>query len=489
MSVAKPLFVLLLTAIISALASVTAFAAEPEAKLEPKAKSAPKVKPAPVGALGGFSLTPTVGGYSFAGSEHRDPAQLYGLKIGYDKIGKSIEDSLGVEATFNYFTAKSKTVANDTTGYLVRLDAVYPFVQGVKWMPFFAAGAGGIAIDNGVDPDLDINLLLNYGLGLKYFFENYLAVRVDGRHLIIYNNNTSKNNFEVGVGVSYYFGKTVPPMKTKPAVKNEPKKESDGVPLEKVLAPLAPLTALIPPSDSDGDSVIDTLDKCPQTPPGVEVDGNGCPPDSDKDGVRDYLDKCPGTPTGAAVDDNGCPPDSDNDRVPDYLDKCPGTPTGVAVDVNGCPLDADNDGVVDSLDKCPATPVGVSVDADGCTIGIAKKFCNKPAIIAISFDSNKADIKASYHAELDKLGNFLKEFPGSKGTIDGYTDTDGSKAANLILSQARADRIRSYLVNKFEIDSKRIGTKGYGTAKPIASNKYEAGKAKNRRIEAVFICD
>ncbi|MBF0209885.1 MAG: OmpA family protein [Desulfamplus sp.] len=58
--------------------------------------------------------------------------------------------------------------------------------------------------------------------------------------------------------------------------------------------------------DSDGDGVPDDRDKCPDTPPGVEVDADGCPLDSDGDGVPDYLDKCPGTPVGAKVNPMGC---------------------------------------------------------------------------------------------------------------------------------------------------------------------------------------
>lgn len=60
------------------------------------------------------------------------------------------------------------------------------------------------------------------------------------------------------------------------------------------------------PMDSDGDGVIDALDKCPDTPRGVSVDASGCPFDSDKDGVYDYKDQCPGTPLGAHVNDLGC---------------------------------------------------------------------------------------------------------------------------------------------------------------------------------------
>jgi OOP family OmpA-OmpF porin len=252
---------------------------------------------------------------------------------------------------------------------------------------------------------------------------------------------------------------------------------------------VVPAPIPIPPADSDGDGVIDTLDKCPGTPAGVAVDSNGCPVDTDKDGVADYLDKCPGTPAGVAVDANGCPVDSDKDGVPDYLDKCPETSAGAVVDATGCPVDTDKDGVADYLDKCPNTPAGVAVDAKGCPMEAAKRFCDKPSVIAISFDANKADVKAKYHDELDKLGAFMKEFPTAKGSIEGHTDADGSKSANQKLSQARAESVRSYIINKFGIDGSRIVAKGHGPDKPVASNKTASGKAKNRRIEAVFSCE
>jgi outer membrane protein OmpA-like peptidoglycan-associated protein/opacity protein-like surface antigen len=120
--------------------------------------------------------------------------------------------------------------------------------------------------------------------------------------------------------------------------------------------------------DSDGDGIPDLKDRCPNTPPGVQVYSDGCPVDLDQDGVPDYLDKCPGTPPGSPVDANGCPLDSDADGVPDHLDQCPGTPVGVKVDTKGCPLDSDGDGIPDSLDQCPGTVRGQAVDAKGCPI-------------------------------------------------------------------------------------------------------------------------
>lgn len=73
------------------------------------------------------------------------------------------------------------------------------------------------------------------------------------------------------------------------------------VPAPKVAVPAKPA-----PKDSDGDGVVDTMDKCPDTPGGVEVGGDGCPFDTDMDGVPDYLDKCPKTPVSAPVNEVGC---------------------------------------------------------------------------------------------------------------------------------------------------------------------------------------
>jgi OOP family OmpA-OmpF porin len=73
-----------------------------------------------------------------------------------------------------------------------------------------------------------------------------------------------------------------------------------------VAAPPPRPAAPPPPVDSDGDGVVDNLDKCPNTPAGARVDANGCELDSDKDGVVDRLDRCPNTPIGTKVDAAGC---------------------------------------------------------------------------------------------------------------------------------------------------------------------------------------
>lgn len=137
--------------------------------------------------------------------------------------------------------------------------------------------------------------------------------------------------------------------------------------------------------DADGDGVTDPNDRCPDTPPGAEVDEHGCeiedpasppggPEDSDGDGVPDGDDACPGTPAGEEVDGNGCSAsqlDGDQDGVSDAVDECPDTPAGADVDDVGCAdteRDSDRDSVSDADDRCPDTPPGAEVDADGCSV-------------------------------------------------------------------------------------------------------------------------
>ena len=70
--------------------------------------------------------------------------------------------------------------------------------------------------------------------------------------------------------------------------------------------------------------------------------------------------------------------------------------------------------------------------------------------------------------------------------IGGHTDNVGDDNANLILSKQRADAVRDYLVEN-GISADLLETKGYGESKPIASNKTEEGRRKNRRVEIKFI--
>jgi OOP family OmpA-OmpF porin len=106
--------------------------------------------------------------------------------------------------------------------------------------------------------------------------------------------------------------------------------------------------------------------------------------------------------------------------------------------------------------------------------------------LKIQFATGKSDIQPQYRAEIEKVAEFLKENPGSTVVIEGHTDNAGARAANINLSQSRANSVKDYLVSEFGIDASRIKAVGYGPDKPIASNATSEGRQKNRRVSAVF---
>lgn len=98
----------------------------------------------------------------------------------------------------------------------------------------------------------------------------------------------------------------------------------------------------------------------------------------------------------------------------------------------------------------------------------------------IFFESGKYELQETSDTELQFMLRYLKNNPRIRIEIQGHTDDVGSDVANLNLSQARADAVRSYLLSS-GIDKTRIEAKGYGETQPVADNQTEAGRAQNRR--------
>lgn len=107
------------------------------------------------------------------------------------------------------------------------------------------------------------------------------------------------------------------------------------------------------------------------------------------------------------------------------------------------------------------------------------------ALYAIYFAFNSAEIKPTSEPVLAEIARFLKEHPGVKLYVVGHTDNVGSLEYNLDLSLRRAQAVVEALVARYGIARDRLKAFGLGPLAPIASNRTEQGRAKNRRVELV----
>jgi len=106
-----------------------------------------------------------------------------------------------------------------------------------------------------------------------------------------------------------------------------------------------------------------------------------------------------------------------------------------------------------------------------------------PVFENVYFNENKTNIDPVAAKALDADGAILKDNPNLRVEIGGHTDAVGSEAARQKISEKRAESVKKYLMDKFNISGDRMTTKGYGSQKPIADNKSKEGRAKNRRVE------
>ena len=102
----------------------------------------------------------------------------------------------------------------------------------------------------------------------------------------------------------------------------------------------------------------------------------------------------------------------------------------------------------------------------------------------INFDTGKSIIKPESKPIIEQIVQMMKSNSGLKIGVEGHTDNVGNPKSNKTLSDERAKAVVSAIVAQ-GIDAKRLSAVGHGQDKPIADNKTEEGRAKNRRVELV----
>ncbi len=256
--------------------------------------------------------------------------------------------------------------------------------------------------------------------------------------------------------------------------------------------------------DTDRDGVGDPSDLCvdeAEDKDGFE-DKDGCPdPDNDGDGVLDEQDQCPeeAETVNQFEDDDGCAddnPDTDGDGLANVDDSCPDQPEDLDgfEDTDGCP-DPDNDGdrVLDADDKCPDQQevYNGKDDLDGCSdegsLSLDFETGEIKLVTPLNFLSKKAVLQDDAKALLDAVAHVIiarKDLLTVE--VQVHTETSGDQDFNERFSDARAQIIRLFLVEK-GIDEGRLKAKGYGGSQPIVEGTSKSANEANRRVQFMIL--
>ena len=125
----------------------------------------------------------------------------------------------------------------------------------------------------------------------------------------------------------------------------------------------------------------------------------------------------------------------------------------------------------------------VDTDADGMSKALTDD--GRIALYGIHFDTGKSTIKPESETTINEISRLLKEQKDLKLIVVGHTDNQGDQKYNMNLSQERAKSVVNTLVNDHGISAGRLKHWGVGFMAPIATNRSEDGRAKNRRVELV----
>jgi len=138
-----------------------------------------------------------------------------------------------------------------------------------------------------------------------------------------------------------------------------------------------------------------------------------------------------------------------------------------------------------TLDIIEEAQMAQDVVADAAAMANDIGSTGRVAVYGIYFDTNKTDVKPESEPAIKEIATLLEQNPSLKLYIVGHTDNVGSLEANMDLSKRRAESVISYLVANHKVNAGRLKGMGVGPLAPVASNRTDEGKAKNRRVELV----
>lgn len=294
---------------------------------------------------------------------------------------------------------------------------------------------------------------VDFGVGYQISVARPLSLGVFARAILMFGGRRSSSDMIIVAGLSAsieVIGSSV-----------GRDSDGDGIPDERELE-----LGLDPEDeDTDGDLIPDGIELDTGTDPkerDTDMDGlNDGREDLNRDGVVDAGESDP----RRADTDGGGMPDMDEVRSATQDPQYAGDD------------DLDEDGVPNHIDDCPSTPRGTEVNGAGCEL-VPETF----TLEGVEFASGSARILPESEPVLFEALETLRQIEGQRFLIAGHTDSQGRDAANLRLSEDRANAVLRWLLEHGE-DRGRFETRGFGATEPIDTNETPEGRARNRRIE------
>jgi len=429
---------------------------------------------------GAVTVSPYVGGYVFDHEQtyqNLETSPVYGVRAGYN-----FTENWGAEARFGYINADSRRANGPDANVLTfGIDALYHFNVTPQFVPFLAAGIGGIhhnfpGRQMGNYPEY----APNYGAGLKYFVTDNIALRGDVRHIILPDDEL--NNLEYTAGVTFQFGGARPAVQQAAAVE-------EAAPVVVAKQEAAPVIVVVKEKDT--------------TPPAVSLTAPGQGADNAdinrQISVAFSEEMDPATINGQTFTlQNG------NMTVPGTVKTSsatsasftaanslePGTQytgritTGTR-DLAGNALPGDYVWTFRTQPVPEAKVVTSVVTKTETEVVVVDKFV---MLGKSHFEFDKASLTPEGKEMLKKNVKIMEDNPLLRVKISGHTSASGSAKYNQKLSERRANAAKSYLVREGGIAAERIGTVGYGETRPAqaesnpANLNSEAAKANMRVV-------
>jgi len=390
---------------------------------------------------GTFTLDPFTGFYSFDSEQQLDARSYYGLRAGYN-----FSKHLGLEAMFGSVLTETNSTAfadRDVSVNRYGLDALYHFNPDGTLVPFISVGFAATQTDNPSGMTDHSRGMFDYGVGLKYFLSETVALRGDVKQAIFTEGGDSRSNTEYTLGLTFLLGAE--------------KKAVAGIP---------------PAADTTAPEVVCTNPGAAVT--GWAVDRNVTATFSEE------MDKSTFTTSTFTLKKGTTP--------------VPGKVTYAGLNAAFNPASDLEKGTIYT-----ATIVAGVKDRAGNALekSYTWNFATVPAPkvlvpVLISLEDSHFSHDSSALSEdgktiLNYNAKILKDNPKMKIRVAGYASASGTQEYNQKLSEKRAAVVRDYLVKEGGIDKARLTKIGYGETRPaefeaVPSDIYSEAAKANQRV-------